>query len=275
MSGAGKSQALKIFEDLGFICIDNMPVQMLESFVTVCIENPQKYSNSVISIDSRAGNDLALFKNFLKILKNKEINYKIIFFNALDSILLRRYSETRHKHPLGKTSLQGIKLERNMVKDIFTIADEVVDTSNLTVGELKKTISDIVGIKEKFSKYFNISVLSFGYKFGIPLEADIVFDVRFLTNPNYIHELKFKTGKFKTVQKYVEKQKEFQVFFSLFSKLVKHTIPNYIKEGKTYLTIAIGCTGGRHRSVFVAERLAKFLTKKNYKINLSHRDILQ
>ncbi|GHT60964.1 nucleotide-binding protein [Endomicrobiia bacterium] len=275
MSGAGKSQALKIFEDFGVVCVDNMPVQMFSSFVDICLKNQNKYKNVAISIDSRAGEAITSFKNLLAILKKKKIDYKIIFFNASDSVLLRRYSETRRLHPLGKSVSNGIKLERKIVNNIFTVADEVVDTSVLTIGELKKTISMLAGIEQSEKQWLNISVISFGYKYGLPNDADIVYDVRFITNPNYIHQLKFKTGKDKAVKKYVKKQEEFKDFFNIFSKLIDTTLPWYIKEGKSYLTIAIGCTGGRHRSVFTAEKLADFLKDKKYKVKLIHRDILQ
>ncbi|MDR3256973.1 MAG: RNase adapter RapZ [Endomicrobium sp.] len=276
MSGAGKSQALKIFEDFGFVCVDNMPVQMIADFVDICLKNPCKYRNVAISIDSRAGEALTSFKDLLAtfILKEKKVNYKIIFFNAIDSVLLRRYSETRHHHPLGKSLLEGIRLERKIIDRIFTIADEVIDTSDLTIGELKKVISILTGIQHSGKRYLNISVLSFGYKYGLPNDADIVYDVRFITNPNYVHELKFKTGKDKAVKRYIEKQKEFKTFFNMFSRIIETTLPRYIKEGKSYLTIAIGCTGGRHRSVFAAEKLAKFLKGKKYNVKLNHRDIL-
>jgi UPF0042 nucleotide-binding protein len=275
MSGAGKSQALKIFEDFGIVCVDNIPVQMFSNFIDICLKDKNKYRNVAVSVDSRAGKAIASFENLLVILKKKKIDYKIIFFNALDSVLLRRYSETRRAHPLGKSVPNAIKLERKIVSNIFTVADEVVDTSTFTIGELKKTISMLTGIDQSEKQGLNISVISFGYKYGLPNNADIVYDVRFITNPNYIHQLKFKTGKDKAVKKYVEKQKEFKDFFNIFSKLIETTLPWYIEEGKSYLTIAIGCTGGRHRSVFTAEKLVDFLNNKKYKVKLNHRDILR
>jgi UPF0042 nucleotide-binding protein len=273
MSGAGKSQALKIFEGFGFVCVDNMPVLMVADFIDICLKNSVRYKNVAISVDSRAGESLISFKDMLIVFKKKNIGYKIIFFNASDSVLLRRYSESRCRHPLGKSVFEGIKLERKIVDRIFTIADEVVDTSDLTIGELKKVISVLTGIQQSGKQYLNISVLSFGYKYGLPNDADIVYDVRFITNPNYVHGLKFKTGRNEIVRKYIEKQKEFRSFFNIFSKLIETTLSGYIKEGKSYLTIAIGCTGGQHRSVFTAEKLAGFLKSKKYKVKLNHRDI--
>ncbi|MDR3306816.1 MAG: RNase adapter RapZ [Endomicrobium sp.] len=275
MSGAGKSQALKIFEDFGFVCVDNMPVQMIVDFIDICIKDSKKYKNIAISIDSRSGEHLSWFKNFLTVLKNKEVSYKIIFFNAANDIILKRYSETRRRHPSGKSVSEGIGHERKILDTIFRVADEVVDTSDLTIGELKKVISILANICRSEKQYLNISVISFGYKYGIPNDADIVYDVRFITNPNYVHELKYKTGRDKSVQKYIEKQEEFKVFFDAFSKLIEITLPDYIREGKSYLTVAIGCTGGRHRSVFTAEKLAAFLKSRKYKVKLNHRDILR
>jgi UPF0042 nucleotide-binding protein len=275
MSGAGKSQVLKIFEDFGFVCVDNMPVQMVSDFAGICINNPDKYRHVAISIDSRAGKSLESFTGLLAVLKNKKISYKVLFFNASDAVLLRRYSETRRRHPLGQSVPVGIKLERKIINKIFMLADEVIDTSNLTIGELKKLISIFTGTRHFGKRYLNISVISFGYKYGLPNDADIVYDVRFITNPNYVHNLKFQTGRDKAVKEYIEKQKEFAPFFNLFSKLINITLMGYINEGKSYLTIAVGCTGGRHRSVFTAEKLVKFLKSKKYKVKLNHRDILQ
>jgi len=274
MSGAGKSQALKIFEDFGFVCVDNMPLQMVAGFIDICLKNTAKYKNTAISVDSRAGQDLESFNCVLELIKKKKINYRIIFFNAADSVLIRRYSETRRKHPMGKSVSESIALERQVMNKVFGISDEIIDTSDMTLGELRETISKLTGT-ETGKNRLDLSVTSFGYKYGIPSDADIIYDVRFITNPNYVHNLKFKTGRDKAVKEYIKKQKEFGSFFNLFSKLIENTLPGYIKEGKSYLTIAIGCTGGRHRSVYTAETLAKFLRSKKYKVKLNHRDILR
>ncbi|MDR1052279.1 MAG: RNase adapter RapZ [Endomicrobium sp.] len=276
MSGAGKSQSLKIFEDFGFFCIDNIPIQIIKSFIDFFVKNYNYYKNIVISIDSRSGEKIKLFKNIISILKQKNISYKIIFLNASNSVLLKRYSETRRRHHLGKSVSEGIMLERKIMNSIFLISDEVIDTSNLTLGELKKNISVISCVKYfNKKKYLNISIISFGYKYGLPNDSDIVYDVRFITNPNYVHKLKNKNGIDESVRKYIEKQSVFNDFFVTFSKLIETTISGYINEGKSYLTIAIGCTGGKHRSVCVAEKLAVFLKYKKYKIKLNHRDILR
>jgi UPF0042 nucleotide-binding protein len=276
MSGAGKSQSLKIFEDFGFFCIDNIPIQIIKSFIDFFVKNYNYYKNIVISIDSRSGKKIKLFKNIISILRQKNISYKIIFLNASDSVLLKRYSETRRRHHLGRSVSEGIILERKIMNNIFLISDEVIDTSNLTLGELKKNISVISCVKYFNKKeYLNISIISFGYKYGLPNDSDIVYDFRFITNPNYLHKLKNKNGIDESVKKYIEKQSVFNDFFVIFSKLIEKNISGYINEGKSYLTIAIGCTGGKHRSVCVAEKLAVFLKYKKYKIKLNHRDILR
>ncbi|MDR1951922.1 MAG: RNase adapter RapZ [Elusimicrobiota bacterium] len=272
MSGAGKSQLLKIFEDLGFICVDNMPLQMMDDFINVCLKNSAKYKNVAVSVDSRAGKSLECFKDIINTLKKNKIFLKIIFLDCSNSVLIRRFSETRRRHPLGSSVSNGIKIERKMLKDVFLAADEVVDTSDTTMGELKKIILKMTGSSEG-KKHLIISVMSFGYKYGIPYDVDIVYDVRFLINPNYVSALRAKTGKDKAVKDYISKQKIFGEFFSEFTKLMKMTIPGYIDEGKSYLTIAIGCTGGRHRSVFTTEKLGKFLLDNDYKVNINHRDI--
>ena len=247
---------------------------MMGDFIDLCNKNPEKYKNVAMSVDARAGKSIDSMSDVLEILKSKRIDYRIVFFNADENVLIKRYSETRRKHPLGKSVAEGIKLERKILNKLFGIADEVIDTSNMTIGELKDRISKFTGAPAK-KEHLNISVISFGYKYGVPCDADIIFDVRFITNPNYVHELKFKTGMDKAVKNYIRKQKEFSSFFNIFSKLIEKTLPGYIKEGKSYLTIAAGCTGGRHRSVFTAEELAAFLKKKKYKINVNHRDILK
>ena len=274
MSGAGKSQALKIFEDFGYVCVDNMPLQMTGDFIDICKKNPEKYKNVAMSIDARAGKSIDSLPDVLKILKNKKVDYRIVFFNSDENVLIKRYSETRRKHPLGKSVAEGISIERKILNKLFGIADEVIDTSNMTIGELKDRISKLTGTTAR-KENLNISVISFGYKYGVPCDADIIFDVRFITNPNYVHGLKFKTGRDKAVKDYIKKQKEFSSFFNIFSKLIENTLPGYIKEGKSYLTIAIGCTGGRHRSVFSAEEFTAFLRRKKYKVNINHRDILK
>ena len=206
--------------------------------------------------------------------EQEKIKSKIFFLNADNATLLKRYSETRRKHPLGIIVKEGIVLERKMMEVVRKISSHEIDTTNMTIGELKNTLAQLIGISSD-NRQLLLSIMSFGFKYGIATEADIVFDVRFIPNPNYVNGLKIKTGKDIEVVKYVEKQKEYKDFFNKISQLLKSLLPGYIKEGKSQLTIAVGCTGGRHRSVATAEKLAKFFTKNKYKVKLYHRDILR
>ena len=273
ISGAGKSQVLNILEDFGFICVDNMPLDFVFDFIQLCKKDGTKYKNIALSIDIRAGKNVNKISEVLSALKKEKISSKVFFLNADNATLLRRYSETRRKHPLGIIVKDGIVIERKMMEVVRKLANQEIDTTNMTIGELKNILARLICISSN-NKQLLLSIMSFGFKYGIATEADIVFDVRFIPNPNYVNELKTKTGKDVEVIKYIEKQKEYKNFFNKISQLLKTLIPGYIKEGKSQLTIAIGCTGGRHRSVAVAEKLAKFFMKNKYKVKLYHRDIL-
>lgn len=274
ISGAGKSQVLNILEDFGFICVDNMPLNFVFNFIKLCKKDRTKYKNIALSIDIRAGKNINKISKILSVLKKEKISSKVFFLNADNATLLRRYSETRRKHPLGMIVKDGIVTERKMMEVVRKLANQEIDTTNMTIGELKNILARLIGILSN-NKQLLLSIMSFGFKYGIATEADIVFDVRFIPNPNYVNELKTKTGKNIEVIKYIEKQKEYKDFFNKISQLLKTLIPGYIKEGKSQLTVAVGCTGGRHRSVAVAEKLAKFFMKKKYKVKLYHRDILR
>lgn len=274
ISGAGKSQALKLLEDFGFICIDNIPLEVVTEFIDLYKRNKNKYKNVALSIDIRARYNIDKIPAILNILKKEKINSKIFFFDATDNTILKRYSETRRKHPLGLTVKDGLAQERKMMNFLRKSADIEIDTTDKTIGELKNTLAKLIGLPLD-KKQLVLSVMSFGFKYGIPTEADIVFDARFIPNPNYVSDLKYKTGKDKEVVRYVEKQKEYLTFFTKLTEMLDFLLPNYIKEGKSHLTIAIGCTGGRHRSVACAEKLAKYFTKKNYTVKLNHRDIIR
>ena len=262
ISGAGKSQVLNILEDFGFICVDNMPLDFVFDFIKLCKKDRIKYKNIALSIDVRAGKNINEISKILSALKKEKISSKVFFLNADNATLLRRYSETRRKHPLGIIVKDGIVIERKMMEVVRKLANQEIDTTNMTIGELKNILARLIGIPSS-NKQVLLSIMSFGFKYGIATEADIVFDVRFIPNPNYVNGLKTKTGKDVEVIKYIEKQKEYKNFFNKISQLLKTLIPGYIKEGKSQLTIAIGCTGGRHRSVAVAEKLAKFFMKNN------------
>ncbi|MEA3306749.1 MAG: RNase adapter RapZ [Elusimicrobiota bacterium] len=270
MSGAGKSQALKCFEDFGFYCIDNLPTGLMPSFVKLL--HTKKYlKNVALGMDIREGRYVKDFVLSLENLVKLGVEYKIIFLDAADPILLQRFSETRHKHPLGKNLTFAIKQERKILSNIKIESNKVIDTSKLTLGELKEIISAALELKR--SKEMNLSITSFGFKYGIPLDADIVMDVRFLPNPNYIPRFKKKTGLDKGVQVYLQSKPMLKKFIDRYSDQIKDLIPLYIKEGKSYLTIAIGCTGGRHRSVFISNQMAKKMEKFGFSVSEHHRDI--
>jgi UPF0042 nucleotide-binding protein len=271
LSGAGKSQALKILEDLGFFCVDNLPVTLVPRFATLCLDMGGELKNVALGIDIRAGKSLTYLNKVLPDLRKKHIDYRIIFFTANDSTLLQRYSETRRRHPLGKRVIDGIRKERKMMEDIRSIADKEIDTSFLTIGELKEILARELEVSP--TRKMNISLLSFGYKYGIPVDADLVIDVRFLPNPNYVRTLRAKTGQDAPVKRYIKRQKLYHEFFQRFSAMIDFLIPNYIREGKSYLTLAIGCTGGRHRSVFITESIAQHLKKAKYPVHVYHRDV--
>lgn len=271
LSGAGKSQALKTLEDLGFFCVDNLPLVLLPKFADLCLEMGGKLRNVALGIDVRAGESIATLDKVLDAIKKKKIKYRIIFFTANDSTLLHRYSETRRRHPLGRRVIDGIQKERRLMEQLLPLADKEIDTSYLTVGELKEILAREMEVSPV--KKMTVSLQSFGYKYGIPLDADLVIDVRFLPNPNYVPSLRSKTGQDAAVRKYIQRQKAYRDFFNKFSRLIGFLLPNYIREGKSYLTIAVGCTGGHHRSVFVAESTAQYLNRQKYAVQIYHRDI--
>ncbi|MGA2089999.1 MAG: RNase adapter RapZ [Endomicrobiales bacterium] len=270
LSGAGKSQALKILEDLGFFCVDNIPVELVPRFADLCLQMHGKLEHVALGIDIRAGKSLEQLGNILDDLTAKKIHYKTIFFTANDATLLQRYSETRRRHPLGKRLLDSIRTERRMMTKVQTISDQEIDTSFLTLGELKEILATELSLSK--TDAMTVSVMSFGYKYGLPIDADLVFDVRFLPNPNYVPELRSKNGKNIQVKEYVQKQNLYKEFFKKISGLIDFLLPSYRTEGKSYLTIAVGCTGGRHRSVVVAEHLAEFIRDK-YPVQIYHRDV--
>jgi len=256
MSGAGKSQALKSFEDLGFYCIDNLPISLIPEFAAL-VGDRRYLRNVALGIDIREGR---FFKDFIRALDNLGklgLDYKIIFLDATDEALMQRFSETRHRHPLGKNIAAAVKEERRLLTDLKARANKVVDTSKLTLGELKETISAALELKR--TAEMKLSVISFGYKYGIPLDADIVMDVRFLPNPYYVPSLRRKTGLDAPVGAYLRRQPGFKNFLKGYAEQIRGLLPLYIKEGKSYLTLAIGCTGGKHRSVYIAGELAKQL----------------
>ena len=272
LSGAGKSQVLKTFEDFGYFCIDNIPVALIDDLVGLRSRLGARGRQVALGIDIRAGaTSFRELNEMLAVLKKKNIVFNILFLTANNATLLARYSETRRRHPLGKSVLEGITKERQLLEDILSQADTVMDTSDLTLSELKELVREQLQVSSH--RGVEIAVESFGYKYGIPLDADVVFDVRFLPNPNYITHLRYKTGKDAPVKNYINRHSVTRSFLRRFLGLMAFTVPRYIKEGKSYITIAIGCTGGRHRSVMIAEALTAFLRQKKHVVHIHHRDI--
>jgi len=270
MSGAGKSQALKCFEDFGFYCVDNLPIGLIPEF-SEFIKKQKHFRFVALGIDMREGRFFKGFTRSLDSLRALGLDYKVVFLDATDDALLQRFSETRHRHPLGKNVAAAVKAERDILCELKGRANKVIDTSRLTLGELKEILSGMLELKR--SKEMKLSIISFGYKYGLPLDADLVMDVRFLPNPNYIPALKKKTGLDAPVGEYIRRRRAYTAFLRQYLAQIGFLLPYYIKEGKSYLTIAIGCTGGRHRSVFIAERVASALSKNGFAVSKYHRDI--
>ena len=270
MSGAGKSQALKIFGDFGFYCVDNLPLALFKNFTDYLKQSGER-RDVALGIDVREGDRLKDMPKILNSMAADDFVVKVIFLDASEECLIRRFSETKHRHPIHKKVATAISHEREVMSPIRTMADKVIDTSDLKLGELKEKLSALMGLTRQGD--MQITVVSFGFKNGILKDCDIVMDVRFLPNPFYLPELREKTGLDKEVQQYIMSFKESKEFAEKFTDLIKYLIPKYIKEGKSYLTIAMGCTGGKHRSVLMAHELAQRLTKAGLNASEFHRDI--
>ncbi|MFO8069730.1 MAG: RNase adapter RapZ [Alkalibacterium sp.] len=272
MSGAGKTVAMQSFEDMGYYCIDNMPPNLLPTFWKLVRESGQ-FSKIALVMDLRMRDFFEEINQVLEKMDNTpHITTRILFLEATNEELVTRYKETRRAHPLAKNerTIEGIKKERELLNDIKRRAQLVIDTTNLTPRELRDML--IKEYKEKEKIMFRVEIVSFGFKYGIPIDADIVMDVRFLPNPHYIEELKPQTGLDKPVYDYVMQQTETETFYKKFVDLIDFTLPGYKKEGKSNVTIAIGCTGGKHRSVALVERVAEHIKTDGYHVNVSHRD---
>lgn len=275
MSGAGKSTALKVLEDAGYFCADNMPLPLVEKFAELAVTQETEYNKVALGVDIRAGAEIEGLQGVLERLTVRGVEYEILFLDASDSVLLKRYKETRRSHPLARGGRidQGIVRERAALEFLKKQADCILDTSTLLTRELRSELEKIfVGGKE----YRNIfvTVLSFGFKYGIPADADLVFDVRFLPNPYYVDELKPQTGLDHAVEEYVMGFEVAQQFLARLTDMIDFLMPNYVAEGKNQLVIAIGCTGGKHRSVTLARQLYHYLEgHEEYGLKIEHRDI--
>lgn len=275
LSGAGKTNAMDWFEDRGYYCVDNMPPALIANFIELTKSSKKQIEKAAFVFDARGGAYFSDMKEYINLLKSDEnIDCRILFIEASERTLIKRFNETRRAHPLatGSTTKEVIAAEREELKEIRDLSDYIIDTTNLKVAELKQEISKI--FEEGSGKSsFLINIKSFGYKRGIPIEADLVLDMRFIPNPYYLPSLKRLTGNNKKVSSYVLRQKVTQDFIKAELEMLEMLIPAYIKEGKYHLNIAFGCTGGQHRSVATADEVAKELRAKGYRVTLEHRDI--
>lgn len=276
MSGAGKSTAIKMMEDIGFYCVDNLPIALLEKFVELSdLQQNTELQKVAVGIDIRSGQALEELRGVLDRIGSTGASYEILFLDAEDSVLVKRYKETRRNHPLagGERVDKGIEEERKRLAFLKERADYIIDTSRLLTRELKAELDKIFVQNQDYKNLF-ITILSFGFKYGIPADSDLVFDVRFLPNPYYVEGLRAKTGNDKEIQDYVLQFKEAHEFMEKLEDMLNFLIPNYITEGKNQLVISIGCTGGKHRSVTLANELYRKLSgRKEYGLKIEHRDI--
>lgn len=273
LSGSGKGSALKAFEDLGYYCVDNLPIGLIPKFADMCAAPGSRITRSAVVVDIREGETLSQLPMTYQNLGRDGLKVSLVFLEASSEALIRRFEETRRPHPLGRNLpvREGIRLERSLLKPMRQLADAVIDTSRLNVHELRQLIQDRFGGRHR--KTMLVSVLSFGFKHGVPHDADLVFDVRFLPNPNYVSDLREKSGRDPEVKQFLGSYAQTKEFISRLSNLLFFLLPHYLREGKSYLTIAIGCTGGRHRSVALAEHIGGLLEEEGYKIKVSHRDL--
>ena len=277
MSGGGKSTALKMLEDVGFYCVDNLPVSLVEKFAELVSMPGSEVGKVALGLDVRSDQSFEDATKILEKLKSLGTKLEILFMDADESVLIKRYKETRRVHPLAmdKRVEDGVRIERRVLENIRRHADYVIDTSNLLTRELKEELNRIF-VEDAAYNSLMVTVMSFGFKHGIPADADLVLDVRFLPNPFYIEELKCKTGNDREVQEYVMGFREAEVFLEKLTDMLEFLIPNYVKEGKNRLVVAIGCTGGQHRSVTLARELYRRMKGRGgYGCKLYHRDIAQ
>lgn len=275
MSGAGKSTALNRLEDMGYFCVDNLPISLISKFAEMAYTPGSEIQRVALGVDVRSGEALGKLEDVLEGMAAASQKYEILFLDAADEVLVKRYKETRRTHPLARGGRvdRGIAQEREKLAFLKRHADYIIDTSKLLTRELNMELEKIFVEGREF-KSLVVTVLSFGFKYGIPADADLVFDVRFLPNPYYIDDLRPKSGNDREVREYVMNNDKAQTFLAKLKDMVEFLIPNYVQEGKTQLVIAIGCTGGKHRSVTLANELFEALSKnENYGIRIEHRDI--
>ena len=273
LSGAGKTEATKSLEDMGYFCVDNLPPKLIPKFAEAC--NTGAIEKVALVIDIRGGIFFDDLFESLMFLKNNEFEYEILFLDSSDEVLVKRFKEARRSHPLSPQGrvLNGINEERKKLREVKDRADIIIDTSKYAIRDLREKITKYYGESDVPEKDLSVTILSFGFKYGIPVDSDLVFDVRFIPNPFYIPELKKYSGSDEPVKKYVLDQEETKGFITRLEDMLKFLIPKYIKEGKRQLIISIGCTGGRHRSVAIANAIHEKLLKDNFNARIEHRDI--
>ncbi len=273
LSGAGKSLCLKCLEDMDYFCVDNLLPALIPKFVQLCASSDM--NRIAFVIDIRGRKFFKELKSAIKEIPSYGFSHQMLFFEASDDILIRRFSETRRRHPLAPKGrlLDGIIYERKQLEEIRDMADKIIDTSNLSPNRMRHEIASVIGNCLSSSDNLNITVVAFGFKYGVPLDADLVYDVRFLPNPYYVEELKHLTGNTDQVREYVMNFDETKEFLKIFLDFNRYLIPRYVREGKSNLTIGVGCTGGKHRSVVIANELAKALEDDGYKTTTEHRDL--
>ncbi len=272
LSGAGKSLATHTLEDLGFFCVDNLPPALVPKFAEIVRESQGRIRRVALVIDVRGGEFFNALDTALVALDAMGVRFQIVFLDASDEVLVRRFEETRRKHPLGGSVLDGIRSERRRLQPVKERAHKIIDTSMLTVRELKEELADVF-LSEGQGRTLTVSVVSFGYKHGIPLDADLVFDVRFLPNPHYVEAIRALPGNSPEIREFVLRWDQTREFQRRLHDLLGYLLPQYTAEGKTHLTIAIGCTGGKHRSVVLGDDLARYLRGAGYGVRVKHRDV--
>ena len=272
LSGSGKSTVLKTFEDLGFYCVDNMPVELIPTFSELRVHGSGEIERAALLVDAREGEQLERLPAIYRKLR-REQQAELVFIEASDEALLRRFSETRRPHPLGhdRPVREGLRRERELMAPIRKLADVVLDTTKFNVHELRQFITQ--RFKNPDRRPLLVALVSFGYRFGIPADSDLVFDVRFLPNPHFVPRLRRYSGRHPRVARYLRSFPQTGEFLRRIEGLLAYLIPHYIREGKSYLTIAFGCTGGRHRSVMLAEAVRRALGRRGYSAKVVHRDV--
>lgn len=274
LSGAGKSNAMRVFEDLGYFCVDNLPPALLPKFAELCLQSHGGVRRAALAIDVRGGEFFDDLFAALSQLEEMGFEYEIVFLDASDDVLVRRFEETRRKHPLAQLGgvLEGIQAERQRLQTVKEQAHKIIDTSTLTVRDLRTELLDAY-VRGRRADTITVSLVSFGYKYGIPLDADLVFDVRFLPNPHYHESLRPLPGISEEVRQFVLGQDATKEFMTRLTQMMDYLLPQFVAEGKAHLTVAMGCTGGKHRSVVLVDELAAHMLAKGYRVSVRHRDV--